>query len=76
MYCLRYKQTCFFFFLFSFFFIQFNVSFKIISVIETSQSVSGAKREYPGKTNCHPQAELGLSHMKQTCNFNKSFKNT
>ena len=30
-----------------FFFIQFNVPFKIISLIETSQSVGGAKREYP-----------------------------
>ena len=38
-----------FFFFFSFFF-QFNVPFKIISLIETSQSVGGAKREYPGKT--------------------------
>ena len=33
-----------------FFFIQFNVPFKIISVIETSQSIGGLKREYPGKT--------------------------
>ena len=33
-----------------YFFIQFNVPFKIISFIETSQSVGGAKREYPGKT--------------------------
>ena len=33
-----------------FFFIQFNVPFKIISLIETSQSIGGAKREYPGKT--------------------------
>ena len=32
------------------FFIQFNVSFKIISLIETSQSIGGVKREYPGKT--------------------------
>ena len=30
--------------------IQFNVPFKIISLIETSQSIGGAKREYPGKT--------------------------
>ena len=30
--------------------IQFNVHFKIISHIETSQSVGGTKREYPGKT--------------------------
>ena len=33
-----------------FFFIQFNVPFKTISRIETSQSVGWAKREYPGKT--------------------------
>ena len=33
------------------FFIQFNVPFKIISLIEMSQSIGGAKREYPGKTN-------------------------
>ena len=32
------------------FFIQFNVPFKIISLIKTSQSIGGAKREYPGKT--------------------------
>ena len=37
-------------FLLLFFFIQFNVPFKIISLIETSQSKGGAKREYPGKT--------------------------
>ena len=39
--------------LYSFFFlflIQFNVPFKIISLIETSQSIGGAKQEYPGKT--------------------------
>ena len=33
-----------------YFLIQFNVPFKIISLIETSQSIGGAKREYPGKT--------------------------
>ena len=38
------------FFFFFFFFIQFNVPFKIISLIETSQSIGWAKREYPGKT--------------------------
>ena len=31
-------------------FIQFNVPFKIISLIVMSQSIGGAKREYPGKT--------------------------
>ena len=40
-------STNFFFF---FFLIQFNVPFKIISLIETSQWVGGAKREYPEKT--------------------------
>ena len=33
-----------------FFLIQFYVPFKIISLIETSQSIGGAKWEYPGKT--------------------------
>ena len=37
-------------FLFFGFLIQFNVPFNIISLIETSQSIGGAKREYPGKT--------------------------
>ena len=32
------------------FLIQFNVPFKIISLIETSLSIGVAKREYPGKT--------------------------
>ena len=36
--------------IFLFFLIQFNVPFKIISLIETSQWVGGAKREYPWKT--------------------------
>ena len=33
-----------------FFLTQCYVPFKIISLIETSQSVGKAKREYPGKT--------------------------
>ena len=33
-----------------YYYFQFNISFKIISLIETSQSIGGAKREYPGKT--------------------------
>ena len=37
-------------FFYFYFFIQFNVPSKIISLIETSQSMGGAKREYPGKT--------------------------
>ena len=36
--------------IFLFFFVLFNVPFKIISLIETSQSIGGAKLEYPGKT--------------------------
>ena len=35
---------------FFFFLILFNVPFKIISLIETSQSIGGAKQEYPRKT--------------------------
>ena len=35
---------------FVFVLIQFNVPFKIISLIGSSQSIGGAKREYPGKT--------------------------
>ena len=46
------------------FFFQFNVPFKIISLIETSQSIGGAKREYHWENHLtHPQAELVLSHM-------------
>ena len=37
-------------YLYFFIIIQFNVLFKIISLIETSQSIGGAKREYLGKT--------------------------
>ena len=33
------------------FFLSVYVPFKIISLIETSQSIGGGKREYPGKTN-------------------------
>ena len=36
--------------MFFFFLTQCYVPFKIISLIETSQSVGKAKREYPGKT--------------------------
>ena len=50
---------------FFFFLIQFNVPFKIISLIETSQSIdrwgqTGVPRE---NHLTQPQAELGLSHM-------------
>ena len=46
-----------FFFLFL---IQFNVPFKNISLIETSQSVGGAKREYPGKPPDTPASRTWL----------------
>ena len=39
------------------FFIHFNVPFKIIPLIETSQSIGGAKREYPGKTTWHTRKQ-------------------
>ena len=48
-----------------FFFVQFNVPFKIISLISrrANQKV-GWKREYPGKNHLtHPQVELDLSHL-------------
>ena len=35
----------------------FNVPFKIISLIETSRSIGGAKREYPGKTTWHTRKQ-------------------
>ena len=50
---------------FFFFFVQFNVPFKIISLISrrANQKV-GRKREYPGKNHLtHPQVELDLSHL-------------
>ena len=37
--------------------IQFNVPFKIISLIETSQSIGGANGSTPGKPPDTPQAE-------------------
>ena len=40
-----------------FFLIQFNVPFKIISLIEMSQSKGGAKQEYPGKTTRHTRKQ-------------------
>ena len=36
-----------------FVFIQFTVPFKVISLIEVSQSIGGVKRKYPGKTTWH-----------------------
>ena len=50
---------------FFFFFVQFNVPFKIISLIlrRANQKV-GRKREYPGKNHLtHAQVELDLSHL-------------
>ena len=49
---LLYIVYCYYFtfFLLFFFLIQFYAPFKIISLIETSQLIGGAKREYPGKT--------------------------
>ena len=49
----------FFIFIFIFiFFIQFNVPFKIISLIETSQSIGWAKREF-----------LDLRMIKPPCKY-------
>ena len=48
-----------------FFFVQFNVPFKIISLISrrANQKV-GRKWEYPGKNHLiHAQVELDLSHL-------------
>ena len=45
---------------FLFFWIQFNVPFKIISLIETRWGETGVPQE---NHLTHPQAELGLSHM-------------
>ena len=46
------------------FFIQFNVPLKIISLIETSQSIGGVKREYPGKPPDTPASRTCLvSHV-------------
>ena len=50
---------------FFFVFVQFNVPFKIISLISrrANQKV-GRKREYPGKNHLtHPQVGLDLSHL-------------
>ena len=53
-----------FFFLFFFFFIQFNVPFKIISLIETSQSIGGRNGSTPGKPPDTPASRTWLvSHV-------------
>ena len=36
----------------------FNVPFKIISLVETSQSIGGAKRKYPGKLRAQIYSDL------------------
>ena len=47
-----------------YFFFRFNVPFKIISLIETSQWVGGGKREYPGKPPDTPASRTWLvSHV-------------
>ena len=48
---------------FFFFLIQFNVPFKIISLIETSQSIGGAKSEYPGNIHVISPDLVGFSRF-------------
>ena len=51
-------------FFFLFFFIQFNVPFKIISLIETSQSIGGRNGSTPGKPPDTPASRTWLvSHV-------------
>ena len=51
-------------FFFFFFLIQFNVSFKIISLIVTSQSIGGRNGSYPGKPPDTPASRAWLvSHV-------------
>ena len=53
-----------FFFFFFFFLIQFNVPFKIISLIETSQSIGGRNGSTPGKPPDTPASRTCLvSHV-------------
>ena len=53
-----------FFFFFFFFLIQFNVPFKIISLIETSQSIGGRNGRTPGKPPDTPASRTWLvSHV-------------
>ena len=57
-----YSQNFFFFFFF--FLIQFNVPFKIISLIETSQSIGGRNGRTPGKPPDTPASRTWLvSHV-------------
>ena len=60
-YMLCLPHTYFFFF---FFLIQFNVPFKIISLIETSQSIGGRNGRTPGKPPDTPASRTWLvSHV-------------
>ena len=60
----RRTMDFFFFFFFFFFFIQFNVPFKIISLIETSQSIGGRNGRTPGKPPDTPASRTWLvSHV-------------
>ena len=53
-----------FFFFFFFFLIQFNVPFKIISLIETSLSIGGRNGSTPGKPPDTPASRTCLvSHV-------------
>ena len=53
-------SSCVFFFFFFFFFIQFNVPFKIISLIETSQSIGGRNGSTPEKPPDTPASSVFL----------------
>ena len=58
------RKTCLVFFFVFFFFIQFNVPFKIISLIETSQSIGGRNGRTPGKPPDTPASRTWLvSHV-------------
>ena len=57
-------ETLYYFFFFFFFLIQFNVPFKIISLIETSQSIGGRNGRTPGKPPDTPASRTWLvSHV-------------
>ena len=59
-----FAQNIFFFLFFFFFLIQFNVPFKIISLIETSQSIGGRNGSTPGKPPDTPASRTCLvSHV-------------
>ena len=57
---------------FFFFLIQFNVPFKIISLIETSQSIGGRNGRTPGKPPDTPASRTWLvSHVASAGTFNE-----